>query len=347
MASAPNIKAFASKLKSKTDALPQVDAELDAAPAQVVAPEGGAEPQAMAQEAEASEPMSAQTEDALLSAGMQLGPQLLGFLAGGAEGAEAAKRNVSDPYFAKMAQRAQLQAQAEKEMREAALKQEENEFDRSIKKGNLSVNEYEARTKRMALEKEKDKDKADKIKPTQYAAANYARRLELAEDTFSKLADAGYDPTSKTSWAGGFAPEFLKSSERKLQEQAQRNFLNAVLRRESGAAISKEEFASGQAQYFPSVGDTPEVLEQKRLNREIAKQSLAAEAGDALGQVPSAVGMSRAPVGKPQGPSIEQILASQGVDPGKVAQYAKAHGLAMDQAANIILQRKAAMGGKK
>ncbi|MCP4410080.1 MAG: hypothetical protein GY807_20515 [Gammaproteobacteria bacterium] len=50
-------------------------------------------------------------------------------------------------------------------------------------------------------------------------------------------------------------------------EQARRDFVNAVLRRESGAVISNEEFANAERQYFPQPGDGPEVIAQKRQNR--------------------------------------------------------------------------------
>jgi hypothetical protein len=53
-------------------------------------------------------------------------------------------------------------------------------------------------------------------------------------------------------------------------DQAQRDFVNAVLRRESGAAISQGEFDNARKQYFPQIGDSPEVLKQKEANRDLA-----------------------------------------------------------------------------
>lgn len=52
-----------------------------------------------------------------------------------------------------------------------------------------------------------------------------------------------------------------------MAQQAQRNFVNAVLRRESGAVISDEEFANAAQQYFPQPGDSPAVVAQKAQNR--------------------------------------------------------------------------------
>jgi hypothetical protein len=53
-------------------------------------------------------------------------------------------------------------------------------------------------------------------------------------------------------------------------DQAQRDFINAALRRESGAAISAGEFDNARKQYFPQIGDSPEVLAQKQANRALA-----------------------------------------------------------------------------
>ena len=55
--------------------------------------------------------------------------------------------------------------------------------------------------------------------------------------------------------------------ERQQLIQAKRDFLNATLRRESGAVISDSEFANGNRQYFPQPGDSDEVIAQKRANR--------------------------------------------------------------------------------
>lgn len=58
-------------------------------------------------------------------------------------------------------------------------------------------------------------------------------------------------------------------------DQAKRDFVNAVLRKESGAAISSSEFANAEKQYFPRPGDTPEVIAQKAANRATAIDTIA------------------------------------------------------------------------
>jgi hypothetical protein len=68
----------------------------------------------------------------------------------------------------------------------------------------------------------------------------------------------------------GAAANLALSNEQQSIEQAQRDFINATLRQESGAVISQPEFENAQRQYFPQPGDNPALLDQKRKNREIA-----------------------------------------------------------------------------
>ena len=71
----------------------------------------------------------------------------------------------------------------------------------------------------------------------------------------------------------------LISNEMQQLDQAQRNFINSVLRRESGAVISPEEFDNAKKQYFPVPGDKPDVLEQKKKNRQDVLEGFAREGG--------------------------------------------------------------------
>ena len=57
-------------------------------------------------------------------------------------------------------------------------------------------------------------------------------------------------------------------------DQAQRDFLNAVLRRESGAVITQPEFENARKQYFVQPGDSPQVVAQKARNRTTAIRAL-------------------------------------------------------------------------
>lgn len=75
------------------------------------------------------------------------------------------------------------------------------------------------------------------------------------------------------------AGNYLVSQERQKFEQAKRDFINAQLRRESGAAISSSEFDSANKQYFPVPGDSEETINQKAQNRRAAVEAMGREGG--------------------------------------------------------------------
>jgi hypothetical protein len=72
---------------------------------------------------------------------------------------------------------------------------------------------------------------------------------------------------------------YFETPERQSYKQAQRDWVTANLRQESGAAIGGEELSSEIIKYFPQPSDTPQVVEQKRRSRESATQSMLVNAG--------------------------------------------------------------------
>ena len=78
----------------------------------------------------------------------------------------------------------------------------------------------------------------------------------------------------------------MLSKDQQKVEQAQRDFVNAALRVESGASISESEFNSAKKQYFPQPGDTKEVIEQKRAARQTEIKALKLQAGSGAKNVP-------------------------------------------------------------
>lgn len=104
-----------------------------------------------------------------------------------------------------------------------------------------------------------------KLSDSQSKARIFAKRIEQANPTIDQFAEKFVGTFSRLPGV----PEFLKTEDRKLFEQAERNFINAVLRRESGAVISKEEFKEARAQYIPKVGDSEKVLDEKKKTRDI------------------------------------------------------------------------------
>lgn len=84
---------------------------------------------------------------------------------------------------------------------------------------------------------------------------------------------AGAIMNTLPTFAGG------PSEEQQMYQQAKTNFITAVLRKESGAAIGQNEFNTEEKKYFPQAGDTPAVLKQKQKSRDLAIEAMKIQAG--------------------------------------------------------------------
>lgn len=123
-------------------------------------------------------------------------------------------------------------------------------------------------------------------KATEFSKKSYGFgvRMAEAEDSIKAIEDLYKTSGTTSEFISTILPSFLQSAERQKFEQAKRNFVNSVLRNESGAVIAESEFKNADKQYFPQPWDTPEVLEQKRRNRETAASNMFSSAGkDAYG----------------------------------------------------------------
>jgi hypothetical protein len=172
------------------------------------------------------------------------------------------------------------------------------------------------------------------MKDEESKAALYTNRMLKSEKVLRGVEAAG------TSWwerhkglmsdKTGYnmrGPEFQKF------DQAQRDFINATLRRESGAVISDSEFDNANKQYFPMPGDTQDVIEQKRANRMEAIKGIGAGAGrgyrpessfDAQGNiVPRGQPQAQNPSGAPQVGEVRQGYRFNGGDPADQANWIK------------------------
>jgi hypothetical protein len=96
---------------------------------------------------------------------------------------------------------------------------------------------------------------------------------------------------------------FLQSPEYQKYDQASRDFINGVLRRESGAAISQSEFDNAYRQYLPRPGDSKEVLAEKQRNRQEAIAGIAGGGGQSY-RPPFTFGQNGELVPNEQKPSV-------------------------------------------
>jgi hypothetical protein len=214
----------------------------------------------------------------------------LGGARGGATGAQAGMVGLEAVERGRKEKEAKAEKQtaAEKEAKKEAIKTA-LELSKEQRAEGKYQEEMGLKRKELSLKEQELARKAAETKQlpaAQYAAGGYARRLEQAEQVFDRLAEQGYSRAESSQRLSGILPKELQSDARQANDQAERNFVNAILRRESGAAISSAEFENAQQQYFPRPGDSPDVVAQKKANRQQAMASLQAEAGKALQQIP-------------------------------------------------------------
>jgi hypothetical protein len=93
--------------------------------------------------------------------------------------------------------------------------------------------------------------------------------------------------SSIPNWMGGQSLQNLATSaNRQRYEQAQRNWVTANLRKESGAVIGVDEMNQEIIKYFPRLGDSDAVIAQKARARQQAEDAMRKNAGRALTVAP-------------------------------------------------------------
>lgn len=114
----------------------------------------------------------------------------------------------------------------------------------------------------------------------QVKQVDFLNRTNQANDIIENIGkDYSPSATSFSKWTEGVplvgkAVNAALSPNEQQINQAQRQFINSTLRRESGAAIGKDEFESAQQQYFPMPNDSAETLAQKAQARATVIQGL-------------------------------------------------------------------------
>jgi hypothetical protein len=128
---------------------------------------------------------------------------------------------------------------------------------------------------------------AKPLTESQSKFAMFGARAAAASDLVDQLTDPETVSGAKTlqHWQGvplvGRAVSGMSSDKTVAMAQAQRDFVNAVLRPESGASISQGEFDNAMLQYFPQPGDSKEIISQKKASRDREIEGLKMGAGTA------------------------------------------------------------------
>ena len=151
------------------------------------------------------------------------------------------------------------------------------------------------------------KEKA--LTESQGSATAYGMRMKDSHELLSKLEGAGETNTGLIRGAVGGTlglvpligdklndatgnvfnalPRVLGglSADQQKVQNARINFITAILRKESGAAISPTEFATAEKLYFPAPGEDATVIKQKQKARDLAIKAMKVQAGPGAKQI--------------------------------------------------------------
>ena len=113
---------------------------------------------------------------------------------------------------------------------------------------------------------------------SQAKAGTFYSQMTSASDEFENLQKEGFDPTSigsqiQTSLAGTALTGAASPSAQRAN-QSQQQWAEAFLRIKTGAAATKDEVTRNIRTFFPQIGDSPAVIEQKARARRQAEQDV-------------------------------------------------------------------------
>jgi hypothetical protein len=111
----------------------------------------------------------------------------------------------------------------------------------------------------------------------QAKAFGFAERMDGAAEKIVDLWDEMSDGDKVAAFS--IVPNVLKSEKVQQFEQVASEFISAQLRRESGAAISKDEFKKAEKTYIPKFGDKEGTIANKKQSMEGLTDSMYTQAG--------------------------------------------------------------------
>ena len=139
---------------------------------------------------------------------------------------------------------------------------------------------------RLNLEQQKAAFEMQNGKPlneSQGKAAVFHSQMVGANNELNNVYANGFNPNNpvaqaQTSMAGGML-NFLTPAASQQAKQAQNQWTEAYLRFKTGAGTNAHEIEANRKTYFPDVGDSPAVIQQKARMREQAQNDIAIAAG--------------------------------------------------------------------
>lgn len=133
-------------------------------------------------------------------------------------------------------------------------------------------------------------EKPQKFTEAQSKAGNFANMMAEAEKMAQQLSvgpgavtdgKPGVGEKVVGAMFGEDAANTIRDPNRQKYRNAQEAWVRAKLRKESGAVIGEEEMEREISTYFPQIGDSPEVIQQKASLRQFALTGMMNEAGGA------------------------------------------------------------------
>jgi hypothetical protein len=115
-----------------------------------------------------------------------------------------------------------------------------------------------------------------KTTDSQNLAAGFYDRMQNSSAIIDEVAGAGYNPATLKH---KYTPNMLAPADTQKYRQAQKDWVRAKLRKESGATIGDQEMQDEIETYFPQPGDTEEVMTQKKHARMIAERAMLKQSG--------------------------------------------------------------------
>ena len=170
-------------------------------------------------------------------------------------------------------------------------------------------------------------------KPLTEAQGNstaYGMRMTQANQIIEKLASEGTNRAAVGAGApygvGGIVNAATASPQQQQFQQAKLNFITAILRKESGAAIGQDEFEREDQKYFPQVRDSDAVKAQKAQARQTAIEAMKIQAGPGAKEIQkfaASGGTPAAPSGPPKIGSVQEGYKFKGGDPANPKNWEK------------------------
>jgi len=137
---------------------------------------------------------------------------------------------------------------------------------------------------------------APKLSEQQSKDLVYYQRATGASQTLDAFEKPLTDLAQRGAGAVPMVGNMMTSPEFQQGQQAASEWLAAILRKDTGAAITKQEFDLYTPMYIPMPGDSPAVLEQKRTARKRAEEAIKLGLGTATPLIEDA-----APTTPPEG----------------------------------------------